>query len=67
MEIELQCAISSRKAKLAQLTCKMNRIRQLMEDSGDNSPTAIQIKIEFNKQFEEFCDVNTSVKGTCQQ
>ena len=63
LEERLQRAVSTRKAKLAKLTGKMNQIRQGMDEGGDSSLTAVQSKMtEFNRLFGEFCNLNTSVK-----
>lgn len=69
MEEKVKRAANLRKAKLAKLTGKMNHIRQLMDEGDDNILTAIEteLTVEFNGLFGEFCDLNTSVKGTLHQ
>lgn len=68
MEERLQRAVSSRKAKLAKLTGKMNQIRQLMDSGDDNNVTVIQtmLMVDFNRLFGEFCELHTNVKGLFQ-
>lgn len=64
LEEKTRNAINKRKAKLGQLTSKMNQMNWLMDDGDDSNLQVIQtiLIVEFNKLFGEFCELNTSVK-----
>ncbi|KAL6455379.1 hypothetical protein MHYP_G00361890 [Metynnis hypsauchen] len=63
MEDALQRQTSARRAKLSQLTGKKNEMLELMEDDGNVDVIKNKLHTEFNQLFEDFCNINTVVKG----
>ncbi|KAL7852267.1 hypothetical protein SRHO_G00180520 [Serrasalmus rhombeus] len=67
MEDALQRQTSARRAKLSQLTGKKNEMLELMEDDGNVDVVKTKLHTEFNQLSEDFCNLNTSVKGLLYQ
>ena len=65
----LQRVVSARKAKLGQLTSRMNQMVQLMDEGDDSNLQIVQtmLAVQFNKLFGEFCELNITVKALLQQ
>lgn len=62
MEDALRKKIGSRKAALAKLTAKKNAMPSLMDDDGNLELIKNRLVVEFNKLFEDFCELNISFK-----